>query len=344
MRATGTAWAQTSAMSPEVVHNVYSPLPDLPRTVDGANPLGLLCPHCERNLAEGAAKLWTIRGFLIFAQFGTVIEFGCMSCLRRRIGENLLLTLLLGWWCIPWGVATPVVAIQNFSLLFSTRKQAGRALRTALEEQGVDVSQLELESYDSLCEYRDFVDLVLGISTAMAWADGHLSEEELLLATLIAVRFGEGLIGADEARRAILCQYRPTANPNAVHIDLRSVALRCGAFVALSHEDTSETDLKVLREWAVWLGFPSEMADEVLEDIRRAAGTLDEDEHEAELQRAREILGVEASIGIIELRKRYRQLIWKYHPDRVDLRERDHANRRTAEINWAYEVLKKQVA
>lgn len=342
-RATAASSSQHFTQRPPV-HNTYSPLPDLPHESLAINPIRATCPHCERNLTEGAAKLWTIRGFLIFAQWGTITEMGCAACLKSRIWSNLVTTLLLGWWCIPWGIATPVVVVQNFSTLLQSRERSSLVLRAALSEHGVNTSELEFQDYASLREYRDFVDLVLGISSAIAWADGNLSQEELDRAVFVALQFGEGLIGIEEARGAILSRYQATSNPNLVDVDLKSVALRCGAFVALSHEGTSNIECFVLRQYAEWLGFPAQKADEILDETRQAGSPVEDTEEKSSVQRACEILGVEVPIGIIELRKRYRQLMWQFHPDRAEPSARVNATARSAEINWAYETLRERVA
>jgi len=53
------------------------------------------------------------------------------------------------------------------------------------------------------------------------------------------------------------------------------------------------------------------------------------------------ILGVTPSTPLSEVRRQYRSLMLRYHPDRVtgDERRKTEAHRRAQAINWAYDYL-----
>ena len=81
------------------------------------------CPHCEDGQVEVAKKLWFIQGWLIFTRYGTQTHVGCRPCVSRKVQQTTIRNLLFGWWCFPWGVATPVVVIQNLIAALTTSER-----------------------------------------------------------------------------------------------------------------------------------------------------------------------------------------------------------------------------
>jgi hypothetical protein len=76
---------------------------------------GVTCPHCSTGKVETIRKVWFLYGFLIFARYGSKTLIGCETCVKNAVWKNFAVCLLGGWWCFPWGLATPVVLAQNLS-------------------------------------------------------------------------------------------------------------------------------------------------------------------------------------------------------------------------------------
>src|SRR6185369_14371378 len=72
----------------------------------GAVQTALKCPHCGSANVELAVKVGYIRGFLVMCRYGSALVVGCRPCVRSQTLNAAGRTLVLGWWCYPWGIAT----------------------------------------------------------------------------------------------------------------------------------------------------------------------------------------------------------------------------------------------
>jgi hypothetical protein len=71
------------------------------------------CPYCQTETVEVARKAWFLTGFVLAARYGTRHFVGCRGCVNNQLRKTLFATALGGWWSIPWGLATPIVIVQN---------------------------------------------------------------------------------------------------------------------------------------------------------------------------------------------------------------------------------------
>ncbi|MFK7930386.1 MAG: DnaJ domain-containing protein [Myxococcota bacterium] len=93
----------------------------------------------------------------------------------------------------------------------------------------------------------------------------------------------------------------------------------------------------VLHEIATHLGAPSQTVDRLLEGWSIADDPMVQD-----LAAARELLGLPATASRPEIKSKWRALVQKSHPDRIqsdDPADRDRATRTTAKLNAAYRTL-----
>lgn len=59
-----------------------------------------------------------------------------------------------------------------------------------------------------------------------------------------------------------------------------------------------------------------------------------------ELDRARKILGLGEEASLEEIKKAYRELVNKYHPDKCKDKRKKECEEKIKEINWAYGIIK----
>lgn len=294
------------------------------------------CPHCGFRNVEGAQRLWLIRGFLIFARFGSTWEIGCSACLRSRITANLIANLLFGWWCFPWGLGTPIAVVQNLLAYGASSYSRRQNLDSLLREVGLGAGA-------EVGEYAAFLDLLVATCAAIAWADGKVSSEEIRSAALLIVKISDGLLNQDEVEAWVKAGYRAVAQPPTVSSDLRRAVFRCATLIAAADGAVTSAEKNLLRAYANWLLLSSDLAESLIADAERIF--LDHaDNDTADLDRARKILGVSPHDGPIAIKTRYRQLMLRYHPDRLGPSATAEDHKRAAEINWAYETLMTQVA
>lgn len=289
------------------------------------------CPHCGFRSVEGAQRLWLIRGFLIFARFGSTWEIGCSSCLQSRITVNLIANLLFGWWSFPWGLATPIAVVQNLLAYGASSYSRRNNLDSLLREVGLGTG-------NEVGEYAAFLDLLVATCAAIAWADGKVSSEEIRGAALLIVKISDGLLYQEEVESWVKAGYRAVAHPPAVSSDLRRAVFRCATLIAAADGTVTSAEKDLLRAYANWLLLSSDLAESLIAEAERIL--LDQAERDmADLDRARKILGVGPHDGPIAIKTRYRQLMLRYHPDRLGPSATDEDHKRAAEINWAYETL-----
>jgi hypothetical protein len=77
------------------------------------------CPKCQGEGPVDVHKSYTIYSALFFTKWATVEHILCTQCARKRQATDLLSSLLLGWWGLPWGViVTPIIIVADLLALF----------------------------------------------------------------------------------------------------------------------------------------------------------------------------------------------------------------------------------
>jgi hypothetical protein len=70
----------------------------------------------------------------------------------RKVQHTTIRNLLFGWWCFPWGIATPVVVIQNIvSALTASEATTEEYLRAC----GIDPATARVDD-DAFARGRDY--------------------------------------------------------------------------------------------------------------------------------------------------------------------------------------------
>jgi hypothetical protein len=98
------------------------------------------------NRIQTIRRVWFLYGFLLIARYGSKNLIGCGHCVGRLAKQNLLKVTLGGWWCFPWGLATPIVIVQNLVATFGRpspeRERADMA--AALARANIRLADVEL--------------------------------------------------------------------------------------------------------------------------------------------------------------------------------------------------------
>jgi len=88
---------------------------------------------------------------------------------RSRTSSQLVLNLLFGWWCFPWGLGTPFAVLQN---LFALATQAPGALDEVLALSGLNGAELEVDDNGLTVEERRVLWSVLHYTDRLSRAGG----------------------------------------------------------------------------------------------------------------------------------------------------------------------------
>jgi len=295
--------------------------------------LALTCPHCGQRAVEAAAKLWILRGWILWCSYGQRYEVGCRPCVRRRTLMMLVANLLLGWWCIPWGLFTPLVVLQN---LFLVGWQSNNALRDVLSQLGIPYEEVEIDADGLTLEERRVIWSVLHYTSRLARASGSdaLNEEGRRIVTgAFDLTSTEPLIPITSAALT----YRVPVG--SFDEDTRRFLLATVVHLATGHDATPSRLLQEALRIGMELGFARRTV-EMLLGITDA-GEPRPDDHAISLADARRILGVRAGASYSEVRARYRALLMQWHPDRATQNgiDPDTAEQRTREIVAAYQLM-----
>jgi len=203
-----------------------------------------------------------------------------------------------------------------------------------------------------------FVFSLFGVMGHLAKADGRVSEEEIRAARAIMHRFG---LGPVEVRKAIdrfeagkrpafplIATLRDLRAKDARKQESRALFLRLLLEMALAKRTLHQRERAVL--WTVCTELDIGRAEFAqLEAMLRAQRSFrNSTAGDADARRVRDaytLLGVEKSSTDAEVKKAYRRLMNKYHPDKLAGQNPDAAvvtetERKTREIRSAYELLK----
>jgi DnaJ like chaperone protein len=231
--------------------------------------------------------------------------------------------------------------------------QFDRGFADRFSKFGPDVSAARLEKLP-----RQFQQALFQTMGHVAKADGRVTENEIRAARTLMHRLGLGPSEIGDAIRwfeegkspnyALGPTLRTIRDDSAKKADMRGLFVRLVMEVALSKPGLHQSERSMI--WSVCKELDVgrvEMAQ--LEAMLRAqrgfrssaAGVADN----RRLNKAYDTLGVDKSSTNAEIKKAYRRLINKAHPDKLNPGETDNAvlaeaERQTREIRGAYELLK----
>jgi len=290
--------------------------------------LDIPCAHCRTRPVQTVRTVWYLVGLVLLARWGRTRFVGCLSCTRTQALKLFLRTALVGWWSVPWGIATPLVLVQN--LWSATRGPDRASLRSLLAEQGIDLEDVLLDASGRTRGQVSLERAVLAVLHRMIWADGHADPRELEVARSSA----EALLGAH-------AEIEDLARPESLDADLRGLPddsrmLLLRAAIRVAHADgrVDPSEIEALRGLGHELDIPRELIDTLVNGLGAAEPAREERRHM--VVRAEQVLGLSSKTPLPELRGRYRSALLDAIADRQDT---DAADARVRELTWAYEVI-----
>jgi DnaJ like chaperone protein len=309
---------------------------------------GIPCPICSQRPIQEARQFWFLHGFVLFARYGEKTLMGCRECVRKKGLETFGINLLGGWWCIPWGLGTPFVALQNLLSIFQAALP--NTIETVLRNAGLNPAELRLDSEGFTADQRRLIDGACYVLASAMWADGSVAASERQRALAILQQFSDGHLDEHAAGRRLDLGREVKVELLTLPFELRETLLHMALDVALADGQLAMAEIVMLHGIADRLGLGSGAVEALLDEImgttshqERASGQQRRTRapHHDDIGRATIVLGVHAHASMHEIKQAWRQLIIKHHPDRAGKDKKAEAEMqvRAKEINWAYNVL-----
>ena len=195
-----------------------------------------------------------------------------------------------------------------------------------------------------------FLRVIFIVASKVAHADGtdHPHERQMVVEMVRKV-FGNPNLDAE----TILRQYEEHKNMELHHNDVSVLSLRyrqivfnCAINVAISDHVVTEGELRALEGIGKALELPQLVIDTILNELRQVTGGQGQrsykDQEISATDFAYKTLGLKKGASQSEIKKAYRRLAMKHHPDRAAKNDKAVAEEKFKEIGDAYKILKRQ--
>jgi DnaJ-domain-containing protein 1 len=308
--------------------------------------LGIDCPHCGVAAVAVAKKTWFMRGFLFFARYGSQTHVGCRRCVNMRIFYDLLASLVLGWWCFPWGLGTPLVVIQNLILLLLPNSSFDASLDQVLASVGVRRNDIEVDPRGFTAEEKRLYKIAVSVLAGAIWADGDATTAEYETAVGILTSLADGKISEPDAARGLEMARDTQPDIAGLPWDFRVLLLHMAADTVASDGRIAGAEATFLHDLASRLELDRDDVESILSRLSSVAGGEALRRQDPDFVRACTILGVEPEASVTDIRKRYRSVMMKVHPDQAgpNPEHQTEAHRIAQDVNWAYEYVLRSAA
>jgi DnaJ-domain-containing protein 1 len=306
--------------------------------------LALNCPHCEGGRVEVAKRVWFIRGMLLAARWGSRVHVGCRRCVDQAVSRELVGSLVLGWWCFPWGIGTPLVVAQNLFALVLPNRAFTDTLDEVLVGVGVSRADVEVDEHGFTREEKRLFKIAAAVLAEAMWVDGDAHKAEYETAVAILGSLSDGKVSATEAARALELARNNPARLDGLPWDFRVLLLHIAADTVAADHHVAAAEATFLYDLAGRLDLDQDIVGAILARLTSVAGSEFLRRQDPDLVRACSILGIDPDASPNDIRRRYRALMMKVHPDHVSPDERAEAHRLAADANWAYEYVLKAAA
>ena len=258
---------------------------------------------------------------------------GCRSCTRNQVLRSLASTSLLGWWCLPWGLGTPALLVQNAVVALRDPDEA--ALRSFLAAQGLDPDAVQLDE-DGMTEgQRRLVDAVLGVLHQMMWADGHAAPREIEVAERAAIQVLGDAVEPATIRSVLSSPESPPIRMSELSDDALPILFRAAAAVAAADGIVEDAEMGALRKLGAQLGLSDQRVERTIEKVKDAVGASAEQDDMREI--AAQILDCTVDTPAAEIQASYRAKLLEIAGDQQA--DPEDLDKQTTRLKWAYHTL-----
>jgi hypothetical protein len=106
------------------------------------------CPTCNRSARLNIYESHQVYSVLVYTRWSTEFHYCCQLCGRKRQREDLVTSLLVGWWGVPFGlIITPIQVLRNVMAMSrlsdETSPRLARSARLQLAERLEKAAQSE---------------------------------------------------------------------------------------------------------------------------------------------------------------------------------------------------------
>jgi DnaJ-domain-containing protein 1 len=311
--------------------------------------LRLRCPFCETRNVEATRKVWFLHGIVIAARYGKRTFIGCPRCLNREVWKNLVTCTLVGWWCFPWGIGTPIVILQNLfvAAFHGSESSHRRALERILRDVGLNLADLEVGADGLTRDERDAMSHLCQILHDAMHVDGKIHKAETALGIQILRSAFPDTLASGRAAEMLTTPPKPVGPIEDLTFDWRVTLLECALMIVGADGLLTGPEMEFIRILGGRLAIPPGIVQSVVNRVLFGAASETADPNEPEECRAARVaLGVGPNATRAEIRRRYQEQIARNHPDvaaRYGLNPKQ-ATTIAQELNWAYAVLNKRSA
>lgn len=205
----------------------------------------------------------------------------------------------------------------------------------------IDNSTNRQSSVEASGQRNSFLVSMLVLSSSVMKADGRVMRSELdYVKQFIKINFGEQAVG--EALKILKNLLDKQVNLSEVCAQIKTYMeysqrlqlLHYLTGIAQADGVVSEKEISVLREISLYLGISAQESNAILAMFEGDS-----------LNTAYKILEIDATASDEEVKKAYKKMAFKHHPDRVESLGQDikkAAEEKFKSINKAYEQIKKQ--
>ena len=295
------------------------------------------CPHCGSRNVDTVKRIWILRGMILVARYGSLTLVGCRPCVETRLKREAVTNLFAGWWCVPWGLGTPFVVIQN--LLAWLSPTTDDAIEKAFARVGIQAADVRLDHRGFTGEQLRMLDAAYCVLGQAMMADAHLDTHELELATRIVRQLTGNRIPAEEISEAILLADPSRVAFGKLSAEYRAALLQMAFQVAIADSRLTTSEIGYLESVAYGLGLPPDSVERLMAGARQQSSAAGRASAHEELARAFAILGVSPTTDVIAIKTAYRRRMLQYHPDMAgpDSGTKAQYHAKAQAINWAYQ-------
>lgn len=133
---------QTKELSEKELNNLKNRIIKLP------------CPICGQNYKPLKGTLIRkVLSFIVFTSYDKEFIISCKACADKKRKNALILTIILGWWGLPWGIFRTPHAIIHTLIENKKREELSEDILTSLVINNIGEISSISENNDKLIEF-----------------------------------------------------------------------------------------------------------------------------------------------------------------------------------------------